>query len=223
MAGEFDPLSHGHPCGSFDFYDARAWQLPDLDDSGVAALQKILDHARRFHEELASSHANLPAQYRDRMLVIAGVGYKTLFRLEEATGFLGVWERMRKITDRQPGNPHRDGDGRVPLASALLDDVHTVFVRGVHSQIPNMPEVSTAVMNWFAGQPIALAETAAGALRRHLEASVAAAAPHLDGSVRASGEDPGYWREELSQPLVSELHTRVQQDELPEFHFVRLF
>ena len=48
-------------------------------------------------------------------MVIAGVGEKTVFRLEYDDGFFGVWERAKKVRSRQPGNPDREGDGRVPL------------------------------------------------------------------------------------------------------------
>ena len=60
---------------------------------------------------------------RERMLVIAGVGHKTLFRLEYDSRFFGLWEKMVKVTKRQPGNPHRDGDGRLPVASARSSTV----------------------------------------------------------------------------------------------------
>jgi hypothetical protein len=47
-------------------------------------------------------------------------------------GFLGLWEKTDKVFGRVLDNPHREGDGRVPLASALLENVgDTRYVCGV--------------------------------------------------------------------------------------------
>ena len=43
-------------------------------------------------------------------------GRETLFRLEVNSGWLGLWQDVDKITARTPGDPNREGDGRVSLA-----------------------------------------------------------------------------------------------------------
>jgi len=130
-----------HPCANFDMYSVGPWGL-GLDAERTTDLQRVLDSARRFHGDMERSHQSLAQERRDRMAVIAGVGYKTLFRLEYRRGMLGLWENMAKEFDRIPGNPHREGDGRVPLVSAELPYVgETRYVRGVHGSLTNIPAV----------------------------------------------------------------------------------
>lgn len=113
------PAADAHPCANFDFYDADAYRL-DLSGEEHARLQRVLDGAREFREGLAAWHETLSQERRDRMLVIAGVGLKTLFRLAYKPRFGVLWEHMDRTTGQRPGDRHREGDGRVPLASAEL-------------------------------------------------------------------------------------------------------
>jgi hypothetical protein len=70
-------------------YDAAAWRL-DLDSASTVRLQNILDEVRRFYTELYEWHDALLQEYKDRMLMIAGVGQETLFRLEFDAAFWGM-------------------------------------------------------------------------------------------------------------------------------------
>ena len=84
-----------HPCANFDMYDAAAWDL-GLDPDAKVRLQAVLAGAAAFHRDLFDWHLTLPFDYLDRMLIIAGVGYKTLFRLAYKKGFFGLWEHADK-------------------------------------------------------------------------------------------------------------------------------
>ena len=66
----------------------------------------MLDAASITHRDLEQWHEGLTQEERDRMLVIAGVGYQTLFRLEFESQFFGLWEKMVKVTERRPGDRH---------------------------------------------------------------------------------------------------------------------
>ncbi|HKO96461.1 MAG TPA: alpha/beta hydrolase [Pyrinomonadaceae bacterium] len=171
-----------HPCANFDMYDAKAWKL-ELDAAATANLQNILDEVRQFYTDLHQWHDSLLQEYKDRMLMIAGVGQETLFRLEFDDAFWGLWERTKKITDRIPCEPNREGDGRVPLASGQLEDVTTRYVKGEHGGLPNIPAVTQDVLAWLTGDSLKLATTCQGALGGHLSAEEeSSATPSLDGS-----------------------------------------
>ena len=131
---------YDHPCANFDMYVAKDWNL-DLTPEATVRLQYVLSGAKVFHQKLFKAHQNLDQDFRDRMLVIAGVGYKTLFRVEFKKEFWGLWEHTIKEMDRIRGNPDREGDGRVPLSSAALENVPLRFVKGVHGGLANIPAV----------------------------------------------------------------------------------
>ena len=218
-----DPGSH--PCANFDLYDAVAYQL-DLPEAERARLQRVLDGARAFHTELAGWHRSLPQERRDRMLVVAGVGYKTLFRLAYQPAFGFLWEHMDRMTRRQPGNVHREGDGRVPLASAQLENVGaTHYVRGEHGALPAVAAVQDAVFAWLRGRPIKLPGTPAAALSATLGAEDSQVeAPALAVAHRpAAVDDPGYLQ--LDPPDEDVLRAReedVEADRLPRFARVKV-
>src|SRR5262249_55602438 len=109
-----------HPCANFDLYRAEEWRL-NLDAEQTRRLQVVLDHAADVHGALRRAHLALPPDKRNKMLVIAGVGHKTPFRLIGDTS--GIWDRTEKLTSRVPGDRHRDGDGSIPLASAELEGI----------------------------------------------------------------------------------------------------
>jgi pimeloyl-ACP methyl ester carboxylesterase len=158
-----------HPCAGFDMYDAAAWRL-DLDSPSQQALQSALDGTARLHRDLHAWHGRLDPDQRDRMAIIAGLGRKTLFRLAyRRAGFGTLWRHMDRVTAREPGNIHRDGDGRVPLASATLDGVEIRYIEGEHGRLPTIPAVYQDVFRFLRGQPMHLPRTPAEALdRSHL-------------------------------------------------------
>jgi hypothetical protein len=216
-----------HPCANFDFYDADAWGL-DLAPDQAAHLQTILNAVAAFHKELHDWHtdpADLLQGCCDRMLMVAGVGYKCLFRLEYTDKLGGLWTTMKKITDRSPGDPHRDGDGRVPLASAQLSRITMRYVKGVHGGLTNIPAVYNDVFRWLRHEPMtSLPTTPEDALGGHLSAEAGGSeAPHLDGTARATDDDPGYWN--LDAPTVRD---RAQADQLiangsvPDFNLLKI-
>jgi pimeloyl-ACP methyl ester carboxylesterase len=182
-----------HPCANFDLHVARSWEL-GLDELDQQRLQQALSAAADFHREMYRAHANLPQDLRDRMYQISGVGYKSLFRTAYKPRFGSQWIHMDKDTARVPGDPHNEGDGRVPVASADLEDLGARrYVKGVHGALATMPAVYNDVFRWLNGERLDLATTPAGALSAHLAAGQYAETPHLDGSYRVrDGEDPGF-------------------------------
>jgi pimeloyl-ACP methyl ester carboxylesterase len=217
--------AYPHPCANFDMYQAAAWKLT-LSSGQQTALQRVLEGAAAFHRQMYESHQALDQQLRDRMLVIAGVGYKTLFRLAYRPGFFGLWEHTDKITSRVKGDEHREGDGRVPLASAALENVATRYVKGVHGGLTNIPQVYHDVFGWLNEDTIYLPDDVSGALAGHLSAGDdQSEAPHLDGTARQVPftDDPGIWNElPVSDQEVDELDARLGRGQLPEFINVRL-
>jgi len=206
-----------HPCANFDLYRAEAWKL-DLDAPATANLQRILDAAADLHQRLYEAHRGLSQEQRDRMVVIAGVGYQTLFRLAYRQGFL--WETTDKIVHRVLNDPHRDGDGRVPLASARLENVgETRYVYGVHGGLTNIPAVYEDVFRCLKDEPMQLPRSVAGALSGHLAEPTTSKAPHLDGSAAvAAGDDPGLWQiDKPSAERMRELEALLAADQLPGF------
>ncbi len=209
-----------HPTANFDHYDAAAYDL-DLDATEQGQLQTILDHVRDNWQSLATVPRGL--SQLDRVMVIAGVGEKTIFRLEYDDGFFGIWERAKKVRSRQPGDPDREGDGRVPVASALLPGVReTYFVRGVHGGLTNLPQVMQAVLDFVADRPVELPRTPEDALGGHLAPAAMPVAPTLDGTATA-GDDGELWSDvPLTDARRDELVAMLERGELPELRAVKL-
>jgi pimeloyl-ACP methyl ester carboxylesterase len=207
-----------HPCANFDLYQADAWKL-ELDADATARLQRILDATADYYRKLYEAHLALDQEQRDKMVVIAGVGYKTLFRLAYAPGFLGLWEKTDKIFNDI-------GDSRVPLASAKLENVGDVrYVRGVHGSLPNIPAVYDDIFRCLKGEPMQLPKSAAEALSEHLAGSVASEAPNLDGTSAATGfsDDSGLWQiDHPSAERMQELQKMLALDKLPGFARIHL-
>ncbi len=214
-----------HPCANFDLYQADAWKL-ELDATAKANLQRVLDATADYYIRMLQAHRALDQEQRNRMVVIAGVGFKTLFRLAYAPGFLGLWEKTTKVFDIIEGDVHRQGDGRVPLASAELEHVGAIrYVRGVHGSLPNIPAVYQDVFRFLKGEKMQLPATPAGALSTHLGPSTASDAPHIDGSARAPAfsDDPGLWA--LDAPTVermNSLEAMLKAWDLPDFSRLHL-
>jgi uncharacterized protein YbjT (DUF2867 family) len=118
------------------------------------------------------------------------------------------------VTRRTSSDVNRDGDGRVPLAAALLEHVGaTRYVRGEHGKLPAIPAVQEAVFDWLRGRPAKLPRTPAAAL----------AATMGDDSPVTGGDDPGYLR--FASPDEDVLRTVEQELDagaLPEFMRVKL-
>ncbi len=213
-----------HPCVNFDPYRVDSWKL-GLDSTEEANLQTVLDGAASAHRDLWAAHRSLSQEQRDRMLVIAGVGYKTLFRLAYKSRFFGAWEHADKVTDRKPGNVDREGDGRVPLASAALDWVPIRYVKGVHGDLMNVPAVQKDVFAFLGGKDLRLPSTPKGALAANLSGDGRSSSPALNGSPEASvaGDDPGLWSDEAIEPArLEQLKADVEQGRLPGIERVRI-
>jgi pimeloyl-ACP methyl ester carboxylesterase len=214
-----------HPCSNFDMYKASEWEL-DLTSEQGEALQTILNSVSEFHRKMFLSHEALDQGKRDRMAVIAGVGYKTLFRLANEPRFFGRWDKMVKTTDRMPGNRHREGDGRVPVASAALENVQIGFVRGVHGDLPNIPLVYKSVFLFLNEGRLLLPDSPQGALSEHLDAEEGESeAPALNSPVARNpfSDDPGWWNpSHPTEARLNELKIELENDALPDFRKLRL-
>ncbi|HSS51866.1 MAG TPA: alpha/beta fold hydrolase [Thermoanaerobaculia bacterium] len=222
-SGELDD-TYAHPCCNFDLYRAEEWKL-SLTSAETVQLQTALNSAADFHQKLYQAHLSLSQDLKDRMLVIAGVGYKTLFRLGYVNRLLGLWEHMDKVTSRIPGDPHRDGDGRVAVTSASLEGVTIRYVKGIHTGLPNIPSVYQEVFRWLQSKRLELDDSVEGALSLHLGPENVSVAPNLDGTARGSTteEDPGYLSFEAPSPeQIQLLKNRLSAGELPEFINTRL-
>ncbi len=212
-----------HPCANFDLYDAKEWKLDDLDAPATVHLQSVLDEVRQFHLDMFRWHESLPQERKDQMLMIAGVGQETLFRLEFDKLFWGLWDETRKLTERKPCDPNFDGDGRVPLASGLLEDVTTRYVTGEHGGLPNIPAVAQDVLAWLNGESLRLPKTCQGALGGHLSADeTGSVSPVLDGSAAGSR-----FRElpEYANP-TPELRARIEAElnagKMPQLNLIKI-
>jgi pimeloyl-ACP methyl ester carboxylesterase len=207
----------GHPCANFDLYDAGAYRL-GLSPDEQARLQRVLDAARQFHVDLAESHRNLSQEQRDRMLMVAGVGFKTLFRTAYKPAFGFLWEHMDRVTSRKPGDPHRDGDGRVPQASAQLPFLGaTRYVRGEHGGLPKISAVQEAVFAWLRGNEPGLSKTPQAALAAHLGDD---AQPEPTDGLAA--DDPGYLQVDPPVAVMADRQQDVEEGRLPEFAQVKI-
>ena len=205
-------------------YRVEDWKL-DLTPTQFAQLQKVLNSAAEFHRRMYESHQALDQTLRDRMTVIAGVGYKTLFRLAYEPTFFGAWERTAKVTERTEGDPHREGDGRVPLASAALENVSIRYVRGVHGGLPNIPAVYEDIFRCLREEPMRLPNNVHEALSAHLAAGQGSEAPHLDGTAITDPftDDPGLWGTDPPPPQrLAALKAQLEDERLPEFTRIRL-
>jgi hypothetical protein len=221
-ANTADPYEH--PCANFDMYQADTWKL-GLSPQQTSELQNVLTEAANFHSQMYQAHQTLDQELRDRMVVIAGVGFKTLFRLIYKPGFFGRWEHMVKVFDRIVGDPHREGDGRVPLASAALENVAIRYVKAVHGGLPNVPDVYNDVFRWLKGESMSLPETVEEALSQHLAPESESEAPHLDGTAMKIpfSDDPGYWDlTEPEQAQLDALKADLERGQVPEFTHVRM-
>jgi hypothetical protein len=216
-----------HPCANFDMYQAENWEL-GLTRPENYQLQKILDEVLKFHQQMYKYHMGLEQRFRDRMVVIAGVGFKTPFRINYEQQFFGLKKDISIVKDRIPGNIHREGDRSVPLASATLNDVGDIrYVKGQHGALTNIREVYEDVFRWLNEEDMKLPKNPQGALAPpHLsDRNAVSESPHLDGSAQSdsSSDDSGLWKLEPPSPeRMAELQSRLEAGQLPEFGRVSL-
>ena len=167
---------------------------------------------------------SLSQDHKDRMLTIAGVGQETLLKLEFDSALWGAWEKTRKTVERIACNINREGDGRVPLASATLEDVTMRYVKGQHGGLPNIPAVARDVVAWMCGDALRLSETCRGALGAHLSAEDdVTASPLLDVSIVSNR-----FRElpEFERPTVefrSAIAAELDAGKMPQINLVKVF
>jgi pimeloyl-ACP methyl ester carboxylesterase len=214
-----------HPCANFDMYDAAAWLL-ELTSAEEQRLQTVLNAAARFHRELYDWHLSLEQERRDRMAVIAGVGYKTLFRIAYRQGNSFLWKRMIKETSRRAGDPHRDGDGRVPLASASLEWVgETRYVRAEHGGLACVPAIYTDVFRFLSGDSMRLPRTPQAAVTAHLAGEdLSPITPRLSGVISTNtDDDPGYlWLDPPDEKEIVRIEQELEMGTKPEFNRLRI-
>jgi hypothetical protein len=87
----------------------------------------------------------------------------------------------------------------------------------VHGGLPNIPAVYNDVFNWLNKQPLQQL-----AVNVHLaDPTGGSTAPNLDGTVRASGDDPGYWHDTDCGPVLDEIDSSLPGNPA-EFHRVHL-
>jgi pimeloyl-ACP methyl ester carboxylesterase len=213
-----------HPCANFDLYDAGAWQL-DIDPGERAGLQAALDDTACMYRDLQAWHDYLDAELRERMAVIAGVGQRTLFRLAYQAGWGPHWRHMDRVTRREPGNVHREGDGRVPLASAALSGVQIRYVDAEHGRMPTVPAVYQDVFRFLRGQPMQLGRSPEEALdRSHLSDDTDSTTPVLAANAAPPvGDDPGYLNmTQIEDAALDTLDAALAAGQFPEFTRVRI-
>lgn len=211
-----------HPCVNFDIYNAAAWEL-DLSGEQTEQLQRVLDGAAEAHRRLYDWHRGLGEDQRARMACIVGVGYKTLFRIANRSG-LASWLGMEKVMSRREGDPHREGDGRVPVASAALEEVgDTRYVYCQHGDLPLVPAVFNNVFLWLNNQSMNLSEKPEWALQTHLSDEDGPPSwTHVAGASDQT-DDPGYWNLDLPDSLrLAELRAKLESEQLPDFNKIRL-
>jgi pimeloyl-ACP methyl ester carboxylesterase len=212
-----------HPCVDFDLYKIEAWGL-DVDSGAASRLQRILDYAAHFYKKLYDYHFSLDQEHRDRIAVIAGVGYATAFRLTLNNGPLGA----RRDNRREPGNHHRESDGTVPLASADLENVGaTRYVKHIHATLLNHPDVSADVFHWLNEEPMKLPTTPQIALEQHQgETNESLGYPNLTALVRGRVQAEENLPEivEPTPELVASLRAQIETGRFPsELNLARLF
>lgn len=214
-----------HPCANFDLYQAAEWHL-GLNKDAEDRLQAVLDAAAGWHRELHDWHNSLDQAQRNRMAVIAGVGKKTLFRVAYQPAFRFLWEHMDRVTSRRPGDRHRDGDGRVPLASAQLEWVgETRYVRAEHGSLPSVPAVYADVFRFLADQPMELPARPQDALRAHLAGDETSSVTPVLAGVRADehGDDPGYLNlSDPDQTAMADIQRALADGHLPAFNRIHI-
>lgn len=218
-AGTYPGTRNGapHPCADFNLYDAAAYELA-LDAPATVRFQRGLDAARELHGALYDWHCHgLLYEQRQRMLQICGVGQKTLYRLETRAGGLPrLWRDAVKISGTEPGNPDRMGDGRVPVASAALENIEHRYVKGVHGALHNLPPVTRDILAWLAAKPLQLPRTAEGVAGSHLAASAGSPTPQIDGAANAE------MYQEVPEEQASRILESATDGRLPGLDFVHL-
>jgi len=198
-------------------YKASEWKLEKMDASEIVKLQAVLDEVSEHHKRLYEWHDSLLQEYKDRMLMI-----------EFTSHLWGAWESTNKICDRNKCDANRDGDGRVPLASALLEDVTTRFVQGEHGGLHNIPAVAQEVLAWLKDDTLELAATCKGALGGHLSGTdFTPLTPLLNGGGDGAGAAANKFRnlpeyENPTEEFKKEIARKLDAGEMPQVNLVKL-
>ena len=142
----YELLPWGACSGGSDLFDARSWPASDPRPRA-----ELLESARAAQRQLA------PAD--ERFAVIAGVGAATVTAVQRRGE-----EFLYTLT--------RGGDGTVPLASASLPGVRSVYARVAHSDLTRDPLVAAAVVDLLrAGTTSRLPSRWRGATRARAQVS----------------------------------------------------
>jgi hypothetical protein len=146
--------------------------------------------------------------------------------LEFDAAFWGLWEKTKKITHVTQCDVNRDGDGRVPLASAELEDVTIRYVIGQHGGLHNIPAVARDTITWISGGSIGdlkLSKTCAGAQKSHLSAEdQVSSAPLLEGSTTESKfrDLPDY--ENPTPQFRAKIESDLDAGRIPQVNLVKI-
>lgn len=216
-----------HPCLNFDCYSEAAWKLK-MTSIEKSNFQNVLDHSRKFHEDLFASHKSLDSSLKRKMAMIIGVGEEMPFRVDVEPGwFSGT--NTDTVLKREEGNPDRESDGSVPVASAKLEGLaETRYAVGEHAALPSIPAVYNDVFRFLRGEPMKLATTAEAALAGHLAAGDSPLS--IVGAIDQSNpeSDPHFdisckWRiEEPAPETMLALDRTIRGGRLPEFNSVKI-
>jgi len=125
-------------------YEAATW-------SGRGVSQVMLDRARRHHELLAG--VIVP----DRMAYIAGYNHPTADGVRDLD-----WSGMAALDGYTFTS---EGDETVPHLLGFLDKVPVRYSPATHGDLPNDPDVVSAVRQYLAGEPMSALATAAPVFR----------------------------------------------------------
>lgn len=136
---EYFPDEHIYPA-DWNLYYAPAWRIQGIQ-------QRYLDGTFALHSLLAQSDPQVP------MTMIAGCNLDTLIRIR---GDFSVESAPRLIGERIPAGAD-GGDGTVPLWSALMPGLETLYIQEKHSDLPANREVINTVIGLMRGLPAALA------------------------------------------------------------------
>ena len=212
-----------HPCADFDLYRVESYELDfGRDAERATRLQHVLDHVADHWRRLHHDHRSWDADQLQRQLMIAGVGHESLFRLERDGAWFGLKDKKHRA--RKVGDVHREGDGRVPLASAVLPGVTTLYVDGEHGGLPNLPAVAATVFDWLTDQPDwsrRLSPTAVGALGGHLAGDEPASAPLLSSRAPTGLFDESTLLDDMTDDERQALRDLADTD-IPGFNLTKI-
>ena len=132
-------------------YDAATW-------SGRGVSQALLDRARKHHDSLAG------ITDAGRMIYVAGYGHLTAHGVRN-------WNALDSLDGYTLTN---DGDETVPHVLGFLNKVPVRYSPATHGDLPNDPDVVSAVRQYLTGEAMSALATAAPAVRGRTRGPAAA-------------------------------------------------